>query len=99
MSEIAGRQRVGRPRQSASLDGRSLGRRTCVRHLGSPVEYWFIDTESAMNATRRARQVTASLHADCTTFEDFGKRFDFVLLLPRTGVVRDVKALWCLTIP
>ena len=44
-----------------------------------------IDTESALNATGRPRQLAEAIHADCVTLADFGRGFDFVALLPRTA--------------
>lgn len=44
-----------------------------------------VDTEFATNAMGRARQLAASIGADCVSLEDFGQGFDFVSLLNRSG--------------
>jgi magnesium chelatase subunit D len=40
-----------------------------------------VDTELAVAATARARQLAALIHADCVSLEDFGRGLDFVSLL------------------
>jgi magnesium chelatase subunit D len=40
-----------------------------------------VDTELAVGATGRARQLAASIHADCVSLEDFGRGLDFVSFL------------------
>jgi magnesium chelatase subunit D len=44
-----------------------------------------VDTELAIGATGRARQLASSIHADCVSLEDFGRGFDLVSLLERPG--------------
>jgi magnesium chelatase subunit D len=44
-----------------------------------------VDTELAVGATGRARQLAASIHADCVSLEDFGRGFDFVSLFEQRG--------------
>jgi len=50
-----------------------------------PCRVLVVDTELATNAIGRAKQLAASIHADCVALEDFGKGFDFVSLLDRSG--------------
>jgi magnesium chelatase subunit D len=44
-----------------------------------------VDTELAIGATGRAKQLAVSIHADCVPLDDFGRGFDFVSLLESRG--------------
>jgi magnesium chelatase subunit D len=50
-----------------------------------PCRVLVVDTESATDAIGRAKQLAASIHAECVALEDFGKGFDFVSLPDRSG--------------
>jgi magnesium chelatase subunit D len=44
-----------------------------------------VDTELAVSATGRARQLAASIQADCVSLEEFGRGYDFVSLMEQRG--------------
>jgi magnesium chelatase subunit D len=50
-----------------------------------PCRILVVDTELAVSATGRARQLAAAINADCVSLEDFGRSLDFVSLLEQRG--------------